>query len=153
MTAQPLLFTDLPITERARKIPRRPRSGSIAAPIAVDQLREARPAASATPLVVPMATHIPAVTGSFNLVPPGPPPPFDPAALSNAEARALIHALPDHKLSHLLIEAARELKRRAMPDTDPDDPAPNDSDADASPNPALLRAARQVVAELSGDDV
>ncbi|MFD1626745.1 hypothetical protein [Azospirillum griseum] len=155
MTAQPLLFTDLPTTDRVRKPPRRPRSGSIAAPVAVDQVHEPlRPTAalpvfpaSAPPTAVPPTT-VPRVNASFDLVPPGPPPPFDPATLSNAEARALIHALPDHKLSHLLLEAARELKRRALPDNDPDDP-----DTDASPNPALLRAARQVAAELSGEDV
>ncbi len=137
MTAQPLLFIDLPTTDRVRKSARRSRATSIAAPVAVDLVREP----ARTP---PHA----ALTASFDLVPPGPPPPFDPAALSNPELRALVQALPDQKLSHLLIEAARELKRRALPDRDSDDP-----DAEAvEPNPVLLRAARQVVGELSGED-
>lgn len=140
MTAQPLLFIDLPTTDRVRKTTRRSRVASIAAPVAVDLVREpVRPPPPA------------ALTASFDLVPPGPPPPFDPAALSNPELRALVQALPDQKLSHLLIEAARELKRRALPDRDPTDS--DDPEAEAvEPNPVLLRAARQVVGELSGED-
>ncbi len=140
MTAQPLLFIDLPTTDRVRKNARRSRATSIAAPVAVDLVRE------------PARTPPPAtLTASFDLVPPGPPPPFDPAALSNPELRALVQALPDQKLSHLLIEAARELKRRALPDGDPTDS--DDPEAEVvEPNPVLLRAARQVVGELSGED-
>jgi hypothetical protein len=148
MTAQPLLFTDLPTTDRVRKSPRRSRVTSIAAPVAVDLVRE--PARLPPPANRPAFPPAP-VTASFDLVPPGPPPPFDPAALSNPELRALVQALPDQKLSHLLIEAARELKRRALPDRDPADS--DDPDATVvEPNPVLLRAARQVVGELSGDD-
>ena len=68
--------------------------------------------------------------------------------------RALVLALPDQKLAHLLIEAARELKRRAAPGAWDED---GDGDGDgeegpAEPNPLLLRAARQAVGELSGED-
>jgi hypothetical protein len=145
MTAQPLLFTDLPTTDRVRKSARRNRVTTIAAPVAVDLVRE--PARAPSSSLHPAISPAP-ITASFDLVPPGPPPPFDPAALSNPELRALTQALPDQKLSHLLIEAARELKRRALPDRDSDD---SDSAA-AEPNPVLLRAARQVVGELSGED-
>lgn len=144
MSVQHLLFSDLPETERVRKHARRSRASTIAAPVAVDVVREAVPvAASARPR---------AITASLPLAPPAPPPPpppFDAAALSNAELRALVQAIPDPRLSYLLIEAARELKRRAVPERSDED----DSEGIiAEPNPLLLRAARQVVGELSGDD-
>ena len=148
MSVQRLLFDDLPETEPARK-PRRSRTAgaaaTMAAQVAVDVVREAAP--------VPRAAVLAAGVATLPLAPPAPPPPppaFDPAALSNPELRALVQALPDQRLAHLLIEAARELKRRAVPDRD--DPDGDDGDTPQEPNPALLRAARQAVGELSGDD-
>lgn len=148
MSVQRLLFDDLPETEPARK-PRRSRTAgaaaTMAAQVAVDMVREAAPQPRAAALAAGVAT--------LPLAPPAPPPPppaFDPAALSNPELRALVQALPDQRLAHLLIETARELKRRAAPDrTDADG---DDADGPQEPNPALLRAARQAVGELSGDD-
>ncbi|WP_448204438.1 hypothetical protein [Azospirillum sp. sgz302134] len=137
MSTQPLLFDSLPETERARKPARRSRATTVAEPMAVDVVREAVPAG---PTPIPMT-----------LVPPAPPPepgPFDPAALTNAELRALVQALPDQKLAHLLGEAARELKRRVAPDNWEEDA----ESGPFEPNPLLLRAARQVVGELSGED-
>jgi len=137
MSTQPLLFDSLPETEKARK-PRRSRATTIAEPVAVDVVREAVPPPPAPiPMVlVPPAPEVAPVTQ------------FDPAALTVPEMRALVQALPDLRLSHLLIEAARELKRRVAPDS-------WEEDADSGPfepNPALLRAARQAVGELSGED-
>lgn len=137
MSAQPLLFDSLPETERTRK-PRRSRAASMAEQVAVDVVREAVPP---PPAPIPMA-----------LVPPAPEvapvTQFDPAALTLPELRALVQALPDLRLSHLLIEAARELKRRVAPDSWEEDA----ESGPFEPNPALLRSARQVVGELSGED-
>ena len=151
MSVQRLLFDDLPETEPARK-PRRARAAAtgatastMAAQVAVDVVREAAP--------LPRAAAMAATLATLPLAPPAPPPPppaFDPAALSNPELRALVQALPDQRLAHLLIEAARELKRRAAPDRS--DADGEDGDVPMEPNPALLRAARQAVGELSGDD-
>ncbi|WP_035675917.1 hypothetical protein [Azospirillum brasilense] len=146
MSTQPLLFDSLPETERARKPVRRSRASTVAAPVAVDVLREDVPSPSAPP---PM---------TLALVPPPPVPmaprgDFDPAALTNAELRALAQALPDQKLAHLLIEAARELKRRAAPGAAPGAWEEEEGeDGPSEPNPLLLRAARQAVGELSGED-
>lgn len=129
---QHLLFDWLPESQPARRVARRP----------------VRPAAEASgepvvpadppPRAVPVAT-VPAA-------PPPAPAAFDPAALTNPELRALVQALPDLRLSHLIVEAARELKRRVSPD--PDD----DEEGAGEPNPSLLRAARLAVGELSGED-
>ncbi|MFC5354749.1 hypothetical protein [Azospirillum himalayense] len=146
MSTQPLLFDSLPETERARKPARRSRASTVAAPVAVDVLREDVPSPSAPP---PM---------TLALVPPPPVPmapraDFDPAALTNAELRALAQALPDQKLAHLLIEAARELKRRAAPGVGSGAWEEDEGeDGPSEPNPLLLRAARQAVGELSGED-
>lgn len=155
MSVQRLLFDDLPETEPARK-PRRARaaasgatSSTMAAQVAVDVVREAAPLPRVAAMTAAMAANI----ATLPLAPPAPPPPppaFDPAALSNPELRALVQALPDQRLAHLLIEAARELKRRAAPDRS--DADGEDGDVPMEPNPALLRAARQAVGELSGDD-
>ena len=139
MSTQPLLFESLPETERARKPARRTRAMTVAEPMAVDVVREDVPPPAPPPL-------------TLSLVPPPPVPmapraDFDPAALTNAELRALVQALPDQKLAHLLIEAARELKRRAAPGAWAED----GEDGPAEPNPLLLRAARQAVGELSGE--
>jgi hypothetical protein len=149
MSVQRLLFDDLPESEPARK-PRRARAAAtgaapltMAAQVAVDVVREAAP--------LPRAAAMAANVATLPLAPPAPPPPppaFDPAALSNPELRALVQALPDQRLAHLLIEAARELKRRAVPG----DADGEDGDIPMEPNPSLLRAARQAVGELSGED-
>lgn len=141
MSTQPLLFDSLPETERARKPARRSRATTVAEPMAVDVVREAVPA--------PRAANAPA-TIPMSFAPPAPtvPGPFDPAALTNAELRALVQALPDQKLAHLLSEAARELKRRVAPDGWEEDA----ESGPFEPSPILLRAARQTVGELSGDD-
>jgi hypothetical protein len=139
--AQPLLFDSLPETEgRSRRRARRARAataGTVAATVARDVVRE------------PVPAPPPAI---FAAAPPPPPPPpapavFDPAALSNPEISALVRALPDLRLSHLLVEAARELKRRVEPPAWDDDEEAGPRD----PNPSLLRAARLVVGEFAGD--
>lgn len=137
---QPLLFDSLPETERARKPARRSRAGTVAAPMAVDVVREDVPPPAPPPMTLALVPPPP--------VPMAPRPDFDPAALTNAELRALAQALPDQKLAHLLIETARELKRRAAPGAWEEE----GEDGPSEPNPLLLRAARQAVGELSGED-
>lgn len=129
---QPSLFADLPETAR-RRPPRRSR-----APLADDGREHA---AAAPDDGRPIVQFIPAP----------PPPPPDPAEMSQAELRALAAALPDAKLAFLLLESARETRRRVAPsvvdlDFDPADGSP------AEPNPALLRAAATAAGELSGED-
>jgi hypothetical protein len=124
---QPLLFTELPQSlsektlRRQKAGKRRSNDENVVAPITDDFL---------------------------------PPPPqkteaaeFTPAALSHAELRALLEALPDSKLAFVLLEAARDIKRRVMPAE-----ADFDGDVPPEPNLALLRAAAAAAAELSGED-
>ncbi|HRQ80067.1 MAG TPA: hypothetical protein PKZ97_03025 [Azospirillaceae bacterium] len=126
------LFADLPETAR-RRPPRRSR-----APLSDDE-REHAPAA--------LDNERPKI----QFIPAPPPPPPDPAEMSQAELRALVAALPDAKLAFLLLESARETRRRVAP-------AVVDLDFDAAdgtppePNPALLRAAATAAGELSGED-
>lgn len=140
---QTLLFDDLPETappagrRRRGASPRR----SAAAAMAVDQVQEPVPAAQPAPSLPPLFAAAPARVD-----------PLDPARLSPAEIRALVQALPDAKLAHLLTEAARELKQRVTAGSDWDDDGGTDETRDSEPNPLLLRAARQVVGELSGED-
>ena len=139
--AQPLLFDSLPETEAksGRRKPRRARAAP--EPVAVDSVSEPVPPATPPPLLAvpqPVAAPVPQ--------PPSAPAALDPAALTNPELRALLRALPDLRLGYLLTEAARELKNRVQPGDMDEDGAP------IEPNPSLLRAARQAVAELSGED-
>lgn len=137
--AQPLLFDSLPETAPVRRPARRSRATTLAEPIAVDAVRE--PA----PRPVP-----PAVMAPAPVPPPVPPAPapaaFDPAALTVPELRALVQGLTDQRLAWLVVEAAREVKRRLVPED------PDETGGTAEPNPALLRAARQATGELSGED-
>lgn len=141
---QTLLFDDLPETVppagRRRRRGASPRR-SAAAAMAVDQVQEPVPAAQPAPGLPPLFAAAPARVD-----------PLDPARLSPAEIRALVQALPDAKLAHLLTEAARELKQRVTAGSDWDDDSGTDDTRDSDPNPLLLRAARQVVGELSGED-
>lgn len=148
MTAQRLLFDELPETERVRRPARRSRAANVAAPVAVDVIREAVPA----PLPESLKPANRPTTLAMSLVPPVPlpPPAFEPEALTNPELRALVQAIPDQRLAFLLVEAARELRRRVAPDRD--DEAEAEAGGAESANPALLRAARQAVGELSGED-
>lgn len=134
LAVQPLLFDSLPAAAPARRIARRPRR-SAAEPVAMDTVQEPAPAR----MLVPVPPPAPA--------PAAAPEPFDPAALTNPELRALVQALPDLRLAFLAVEAARELKRRLAPEPDDEDGTA------AAPNPSLLRAARLIVGELSGEDI
>lgn len=134
--AQPLLFDDLPETESSvRRKPRRARSA--AEPVVMDRVSEPAPPQTPPPLLAPAPAPVVVVQAA--------PAPLDPAALTNPELRTLVRGLNDLRLSYLLTEAARELKQRVQPDVDEDGVV-------SDPNPALLRAARLVVAELSGED-
>ncbi|WP_245593505.1 hypothetical protein [Azospirillum halopraeferens] len=135
---QPLLFDCLPEAEPRSGRRRTRRAGTAAAAVAVDAVREAAPAAPG-PLAMMRPPPVPSPVPARE--------PFDPAALTNPELRALVQALPEARLAHLLVEAAREVKRRVVPDI-PDE----DAEIPFEPDPALLRAARQAVGELSGDD-
>ena len=131
--AQPLLFDAASLPETARARPPRRGRGSAARHegFGADTVREAVP--------IPVAA----------MPPPAPvpaPEPFDPASLTNPELRALVQALPDHRLAHLIVEAARTVKRRLTPDE------PDEESGIAEPSPELLRAARLAAGELSGED-
>lgn len=140
---QPLLFDSLPETERRRRPARRARAATLAEPIAVDAVRE--PAPPPPPPPPPMLAQRPTPTPV-----PAPaaldPAALDPAALTTPELRALVQGLTDQRLAWLVVEAAREVKRRLVPDD------PDESGEAAEPNPVLLRAARQTAGELSGED-
>ncbi len=134
---QPLLFDSLPRAESLKPRRRRARpaaegEGAAAADAPVPAALEA-PAAMPAPAAAPMA--------------PASPEPLDPAALTNPELRALVQGLPDLRLAFLIVEAARELRRRVAPDDGSESDGPIDP-----PNPSLLRAARLTVGELTGDD-
>lgn len=133
---QPLLFDSLPETEPRRRPARRARATTVAEPIEVDAVREPVP----RPLPPPMLAPPPAP-----VIAPAPAV-LDPAALTAPELRALVQGLTDQRLAWLVVEAAREVKRRLVPDD------PDDSGEAAEPNPVLLRAARQTAGELSGED-
>jgi hypothetical protein len=126
---QPLLFAELPQSlsektlRRQKTAKRRSDNENVVVPVADDFL----PPPPAFPRPEPAA--------------------FAPAALSHAELRALLEALPDSKLAFVLLEAARDIKRRVMPAE-----ADFDGDTPPEPNLALLRAAAAAAAELSGED-
>lgn len=128
---QPLLFDSLPETPSRRPARRgRANATAVAESIVADEIVEPVPAfSSPPPRPVSMESE-----------------PFQPAALTNPELRALVQALPDARLSYLIVEAAREIKRRLLPDD------AEEADVPSEPNPALLRAARLAAGELTGDD-
>lgn len=70
----------------------------------------------------------------------------DAASLTNPELADLIAALSDVRLSFLLVEATRALKRRIQPQPWDDEGEPGE------PNPSLLRAAQAIVAELTEEE-
>ncbi len=125
---QPLLFDSLPETEPLRRKRRR-------TPAPPDPATTATAESAMAPFSSP-----------FPPLAPAPSMAHDPATLTNPELRALVRALPDLRLSYLLTEAVRELKQRVQPAES------DEGGASAEPNPALLRTARQVVGELSGED-
>lgn len=74
----------------------------------------------------------------------------DVAALSNPDLDELVRALSEPSLAFLLIEAAREVKRRLSPD---EEASEDEEGADSrAPHPALPRAVRAVLSELGGED-
>lgn len=75
----------------------------------------------------------------------------DAGGLTNPEILELIRSLSDLRLSFLVVEAVRELKRRTRPgeDASSEENPFSDGNLQASPpNPSLLRAGRLVQAEL-----
>lgn len=114
------LFEALP-EDSSRRRPRRAR-------LTIDEAREAALAVAAAARPQPVIIREP----------------FDPATLTNAELRSLARTLSDDRLSHLLMETARETRRRLSPD-DPDS-------IENQPDPALMRAARVASGELGGRD-
>ena len=127
---QPLLFDSLPETP-SRRPARRGRANAKAAAesIVADAIVEPVPVFSPPPRPFLMESE-----------------PFQPAVLTNPELRALVQALPDARLSYLIVEAAKEIKRRLLPDD------AEEANVPSEPNPTLLRAARLAAGELTGDD-
>lgn len=75
----------------------------------------------------------------------------DAGGLTNPEILELIRSLSDLRLSFLVVEAVRELKRRTRPDdalVEAGNIRPDDDKGRPAPNPSLLRAGRLVQAEL-----
>lgn len=133
---QPLLFDSASLPESPSLRPRRTRGrrtvAAAAEGVAADTIREAPS--------IPLPVLPPRVIIQRE--------PFDPASLTNPELRALVQALPDARLAHLIGEAAREIKQRLLGGGDDEM-----TEGPAEPNPLLLRAARAAVGELSGEDV
>jgi len=120
-SAPQLALFELPADDPSRRRPRRARP-------TIDEAREAAMAVAVAARPQPIIIREP----------------FDPATLTNAELRALARTLSDDRLSQLLMEAAREARRRLSPD-DPDA-------IENHPDPALVRAARVAAGELGGRD-
>lgn len=152
-TAQPLLFDSLPADGTPTRRRGRRRTASVpltaAEPVSSSTIVGATRTGSVTfppPLSAESDAASPVLACAWL---PGGGRPYDPATLTNPELAELLHGLPDLRLSYLLVEAVRELKRRVSP------PAWEDGDGDAHgaesppPNPSLLRAAQLVVAELT----
>ncbi|MEI6557003.1 MAG: hypothetical protein WCO00_01240 [Rhodospirillaceae bacterium] len=126
---QACLFDALPATE-----PRRRRRGRAQPPPEPEAATAGSPESAPTPLPPPPA--IPARPAMPIMVR------IDAAALSRPDLCDLVRDLGEPSLGFLLIEAAREAKRRLVPD-DPE------FDEPAEPNPHLLRAIRAAVEELA----
>ena len=128
---QPGLFESLPTTEPRR---RRARSRS---PLATPEVApEAEPVPSfAEPPQAPFRPQAPMAAR------------VDVTALSRPDLSDLVHDLSEASLSFLLVEAAREVKRRLVTeDTE------TETETAAAPSLQLLRAIRTVVAELAEEE-
>jgi hypothetical protein len=152
---QNLLFDSLPESVRADRPGRRPRRAAAATVRADTGISEALPGPppgmlAAAPALSP-ATFQAAPVMPARPLPPAPAP-FNPAALTNPELKALVLALPDHRLGVLVVEAARELKRRLTRGGGDEWDDDGENGRPAEPDPALLRAARQAAGELTGED-
>ena len=128
------LFDALPATEPRRRRPRaRPPAAAEGAP--------------PTPTPVPSFAESPPVP--FWPAPPMAAQPvavrIDAAALSRPDLCDLVRDLAEPSLGFLLVEAAREVKRRLVPE----DPEESEADSPPEPSPQLLRAIRSVVTELA----
>ena len=120
---QPCLFGGLPSTE-----PRRRRSRAAAATEPTGPVT-AEPVA---PAPLPLPLRPPPVTLRI-----------DAAALTRPELCDLVRDLGEANLGVLLVEAAREARRRLMPDD------ADESGVTPEPSPLLLRAVRSAVSELA----
>lgn len=132
---EPLLFDQgcLPETPSRRAARRGRRTPVVAESVAEEVVREAVPRLmTAPPSIVRVVEREP----------------FDPAQLSSLELRALVRRLPDHTLAGLLVDAACEARRRLESGEGEDG-----DEAQAEPDPGLLRAARRAAGELGGEDI
>ncbi len=140
---QSTLFGELPIQEppdsparrrRAARTRPAPESGD-ASDAEVVEPAVAPPAASPAPPALPSPR------------PAELPQTVDVAALTNPELEDLVLAMSDPQLATLAVAAVRTLKRRlAAPAGDEDEGIAHD------PHPALVRAARAIVASMAEDD-
>ncbi len=123
---QPSLFESLPATE-----PRRRRARSRPQPLeeTVVTTEPERAESPQTPFQTPPAPPV-----AMRL---------DAAALTRPDLCDLVRDLAEPSLGFLLVEAAREVKRRLVSDE------PEESDSPPEPNPQLLRAIRSTVTELA----
>ena len=124
---QPCLFGGLPSTEPRRRRPRAVVATEPSGPAAV---------ASALPCPPPLPLRPPPVSLRI-----------DAAALGRPELCDLVRDLGEANLGVLLVEAAREARRRLQPDD------ADESGVPTEPSPQLLRAVRCAVSELAeGED-
>ncbi|MEI8397202.1 MAG: hypothetical protein WCF85_20960 [Rhodospirillaceae bacterium] len=146
---QPGLFTDLPTTEPRR---RRTRRSPAAAPAVLSippefqqaefqQPRFQQAEAAAAPVALPPAPPVFAA-GPVRV---------DAAALTNPELAELVRDLSDGSLAYLLIATVRDATRRLSPDEREDEAEDRDNAGGAEPHPALMRAVKTVLSELTGD--
>ncbi|HYD30469.1 MAG TPA: hypothetical protein VEB64_06375 [Azospirillaceae bacterium] len=132
--AQPCLFDSLPEMETSRRPRRRRRTAPPPAAVGKPEPAHAPPPA---PAAEPGREE-------SSAPPPQPAAVFDPAKVSNPELADLVAALPDVRLSYLVVEAARELKRRISPS-----PWEDEGEPPREPNPSLLRATQLIMSELT----
>ncbi len=130
---QPCLFEALPATEPRRRRPRArptpfPEEETVATAMPVPSFAEAPPPPFwPSPPPIPVAVRV------------------DAASLTRPDLCDLVRDLTEPSLGFLLVEAAREVKRRLVPD----DPEESGLEAPPEPSPQLLRAIRSVVSELA----
>ena len=130
------LFEALPASEprrrRARSRPAPPFEADAAAPAPVPSFAE--------PPSAPFPAPLPPLSPPLS-----PPLPLriDAASLTRPDLCDLVRDLAEPSLGFLLVEAAREVKRRLAPDD------PEDQETPPEPSPQLLRAIRSTVSELA----
>ena len=137
---QPCLFEALPSSEPRRRPGRRPpKTRAAALPPAAETTAETTAESTAEPTPPPPMPG-PALRGFAES-----PPRLDPGTLTHPDLSDLVGALPESSLAYLLVQTVREARRRLEPTAPEDDESP----ADYSPSPLLVRALKTVLLDLT----